>query len=143
MNFSNQSASLPDFLGNFRFMQAEALAAIKNMYSLDMGPAELEICRRHYERVEKRDPVISELRLLDELIKKSKRTPDAFRIFDVKSDDLEIGRTYNDLISKLGALEKAAPSSYSDIASAADLYIKRVGNLFYAYVLVGKMLGAV
>ena len=138
MNFYNQNTYPPELIGNFRFMQPQALAAIKNMYSLNMGIEELEFCRYHYEKIEKRDPNIYELRLLDDLITRNERAPDAIRISDIKSESLEIGRTYEDLISKLGTLEKFSPYSYSDIASAADLYIKRVGKKTSTPSLYGK-----
>ncbi len=138
MDLYNQSNSQPEHIGNFRFMTSEALSAIKNMYSLNMGIAELEFCRKHYESIEKRDPVISELRLLDDLIVRGERTADSVRIRNIRSESVELGRIYEDAVSKLNALEMRAPYSYSEIASAADLYIKRAGKKTSTPSLYGK-----
>ena len=138
MDLYNQNVSLPEHIGKFRLMTSDELLKLKNMYSLSMGAAELEFCRNHYETVEKRDPVISELRLLDDLISRGERSPAAFRIKNIKSESFEVGRTYEDAASKLSTLEKRAPYSFSEISSAADLYIKRVGKKTSTPSLYGK-----
>ena len=127
-----------EVIRNFRFMTADALFALREQYSLKMGNGELTFCQNYYKSRESRDPLVSELILLDRIIVGSEKLPSSVMLSGISSDDPILGEIFDDMQKKLAASGKKPPYSFCDIANCADIYLKKAGKKTASPGIYGK-----
>ena len=102
-------------------------------YALAMDEDDVEFCVGHFRDEEKRDPTLSELRLIDSYLSDHCRhTTFLTHIDDVKIEDSYIADTYKDYIAKreeVYAGRKMKPMTLMDIGTLAAKYLKMKGIL--------------
>ena len=105
---------------------------MKNDLKLAMSPSTLSTCRNYYNNTKQSDIQLSEIYLLDEIIKGASLIPNTKTVIDLLASDEEIISTYNDLISKhhyvCGELKN--PMSLGAISRVSSTYMKKVGVSF-------------
>ena len=96
---------------------------------LYMSTDELKLCRENYRTSKQKDITLSELYLLDEIIRLSANEPSNHILTDVITDDGDIIDTYNDLLSKQAVLigSVAPPLTLGAAAKISSKYMKRIG----------------
>ncbi|MBR5322415.1 MAG: phosphoribosylformylglycinamidine synthase [Clostridia bacterium] len=102
-------------------------------YALAMDEDDVEFCVKHFRDEEKRDPTLSELRLIDSYWSDHCRhTTFLTHIDGVKIEDSFIADTYKDYIAKreeVYAGKKMKPMTLMDIGTLAAKYLKKKGIL--------------
>lgn len=112
-----------------------ALASAKELsdfiaeYSLAMDEDDLAFCRDYF-RSEKRDPTITEIRMIDTYWSDHCRHTTFLTTIDsVSFADKEIEAAYNEYISSREKLGRKKPVNLMDIATGAVRYLKAEGKL--------------
>ena len=90
----------------------------------------LTLASSYYRQTERRDPLIAELRLLDDLVKTQRNNPAAYAITKLLTNDRFVAQTYADVMQKKRALneESTAPCTLYDLTSIATQYLARAGR---------------
>lgn len=112
-------------LKGFRTANDDTLGSLRSQYKFNMPVAKLKMIAAFYAKAEKRDPALSELYLLDGLSDVGKLASNA-RITEVRSANAAAGAAFDDIRRNINA-----KNGYllSDIASAADIRLERVGKV--------------
>ena len=117
-------------LHGFCEMDGEALAAFVKSYGLAMDMDDLAFCRDYF-RSEKRDPTVTEIRMIDTYWSDHCRhTTFLTEIGEVSVEDKELERAlsvYRNMRSELGREHK--PMTLMDIATIGTRYLKANGKL--------------
>ena len=71
--YSSQIYDFSNEITGFRFMPTDVLEELIIRFGLDAGVMELAFCQNYFREKEKRDPMLCELRLITDLISKSKK----------------------------------------------------------------------
>jgi hypothetical protein len=97
---------------------------------LGMSTELLEIASDYYRKTEHRDPLIAELRLLDDLSKAQRNNPAAHAITKLLTNDRFVAETFADVMNKRRALDEEAtsPCTLYDLTRIATQYLARIGK---------------
>ena len=116
-------------LDGFVDMEDEALAAFVREKGLAMDLDDIRFCRDYF-RSEKRDPTITEIRMIDTYWSDHCRhTTFLTTIDDVKFEDALLQEAYDLYISTRKNLGRTKPINLMDIATLATRYLKKTGKL--------------
>ncbi len=119
-------------IDGFIGMDADALAAFLKKYALAMDFDDVVFCQKYFREEEKRDPTISEIRLIDSYWSDHCRhTTFLTAIDDVKIGSDFVRETYEDYIEKRKAVYGARHKNVTlmDMATIAAKYLKKTGVL--------------
>ncbi len=116
-------------LEGFREMKREELQQMIGTYGLAMDEADIAFCQSYF-RTERRDPTITELRMIDTYWSDHCRHTTFHTIIDeVSFEDPEIQRSYEDYLAVRRALNWHKPPCLMDVATIAVRYLKQNGKL--------------
>ncbi|MBO4211488.1 MAG: phosphoribosylformylglycinamidine synthase [Oscillospiraceae bacterium] len=116
-------------LEGFREMKREELQQMIGTYGLAMDEADIAFCQNYF-RTERRDPTITELRMIDTYWSDHCRHTTFHTIIDeVSFEDPEIQRSYEDYLAVRRALNWHKPPCLMDVATIAVRYLKQNGKL--------------
>ena len=116
-------------LGGFTKMDDNALAAFIKQYGLAMDLDDIRFCREYFAG-EKRDPTITEIRMIDTYWSDHCRhTTFLTTIDNVKFEDALLQEAYESYVSTRKTLGRTKPENLMDIATLAGRYLKTVGKL--------------
>lgn len=119
-------AKLKGFIG----MDENARKLCIDKYELAMDEADLEFCQNYFAETEKRDPTITELRMIDTYWSDHCRhTTFNTIIDDVIFEDKLLQKAYEDYLDLREKLERTKPITLMDIATIAVKHLKREGKL--------------
>ncbi len=106
------------------------LQKLKIDLSLSMDEEYLQICADYYRMIEKRDPLIGELRLLDALTAKRAPSPATLAIDGFSAADAFAAETYADLQEKRHILRPNAvsPITLAEALTVANDYLEHTGK---------------
>ena len=121
----------------FISLDNDKLLALKDELGLAMSGGDIIFCQEYFKNSEKRDPTITELRVIDTYWSDHCRhTTFLTNITDVKFDEGRISghisRAYTDYLDKRTLIyedREAKPVCLMDIATAAMKYLKKTGQL--------------
>ncbi|MBQ8509098.1 MAG: phosphoribosylformylglycinamidine synthase [Clostridia bacterium] len=116
----------------FIHMDADALHAFLNKYALAMDYDDVVFCQSYFKNEEKRDPTISEIRLIDSYWSDHCRhTTFLTAIDEVKIGDRFIEETYEDYLEKRKLVYGARHKNITlmDMGTIAAKYLKKTGVL--------------
>lgn len=116
-------------IAGFRAAKEEALDSLRTYYKLNMPVSKLRMIAEAYARLEKRDPTLSELYLLDGLAAAELLASNA-RITEVRSASEAAGEAFDDIRCNI---DVKGGYRLSDIAAAADIRLERAGKLPEAF----------
>ncbi|MCM1524455.1 MAG: phosphoribosylformylglycinamidine synthase [Ruminococcus sp.] len=118
-------------LSGFTGMSGDGVAEFVSKYGLAMDSDDLEFCRRYFRDDEKRDPTITEIRMIDTYWSDHCRHTTFSTVIDNVNIDADyIRKTYEDYINvrrELGRDDK--PVTLMDIATIAAKKLKKDGIL--------------
>lgn len=99
--------------------------------SLSMDEERLQFCADYYRTVERRDPLISELRLLDTLSQKLPATVSTVSIDKFLTNDKFVAETYADMIEKKRIMypDASSPLTLFEASTVANNYLEYTGKL--------------
>ena len=118
-----------DTLTGFTSLSDAALSQLVERYGLAMDGDDLACCRAYF-RQERRDPTITELRVLDTYWSDHCRhTTFLTEIDAVTFEDPFIQQTYEDYLSVRARLGRTKPVSLMDLGTIAAKYLKAQGKL--------------
>ena len=112
-------------VAGFRAAKGEALDSLRTYYKLNMPVSKLRMIAEIYTKLEKRDPTLSELYLLDGLAAVGTLASNV-RITEVRSESAAAGEAFDDIRRNI---EVKGGYRLSDIATAADIRLERAGKL--------------
>ncbi|MBO4261129.1 MAG: phosphoribosylformylglycinamidine synthase, partial [Clostridia bacterium] len=116
-------------LSGFTKLDEGGLAAFIKKYGLAMDLDDIRFCRDYFIG-EKRDPTITEIRMIDTYWSDHCRHTTFLTTIDsVKFEDELLEKTYNDYISTRKELGRTKPVNLMDIGTLAAKYLKRTGKL--------------
>ena len=116
-------------LDGFTAMDDDALAAFIKQYGLAMDLDDIRFCRSYFAG-EKRDPTITEIRMIDTYWSDHCRhTTFLTTIDNVKFEDALLQEAYESYIATRKTLGRTKPENLMDIATLAGRYLKKVGKL--------------
>ena len=116
-------------LEGFRDLSEEGLRDMIRDYGLAMDEADIAFCRSYF-RSERRDPTITELRMIDTYWSDHCRHTTFHTIIDqVSFEDPELQKTYEDYLALRRALKRHKPPCLMDVATIAVRYLKKSGKL--------------
>ncbi len=116
-------------LDGFCALREEELDAFIAKYGLAMDRDDLRFCRDYFAS-EKRDPTITEIRMIDTYWSDHCRHTTFLTTIDsVKFEDEEIGAAYDRYIKTREELGRTKPQNLMDIATLATKYLKVKGKL--------------
>ncbi len=121
-----------DTLTGFSTCSEEELLSYLTNYSLAMDADDIRFCRKYFAEEEKRDPTISELRLIDSYWSDHCRhTTFLTKIENANIANDYIADTYNDYIEKRNELYigRHKDITLMDIATIAGKYLSKTGQL--------------
>ena len=110
----------------------DGLKAFLKKYALAMDLDDVKFCQKYFQNEEKRDPTISEIRLIDSYWSDHCRhTTFLTAIDEVKIGDKFIEETYNDYLEKRKLVYGARKKNITlmDMATIAGKYLKSIGAL--------------
>ena len=117
--------TLEGFIG----LDRDGLAAFVKDYGLAMDTDDIAFCQEYF-RGERRDPTITEIRMIDTYWSDHCRhTTFLTEIDSVKFNDPLLEKTYNDYIETRRALGRTKPICLMDVATLAVKYLKENGKL--------------
>ncbi len=118
-----------DTLDGFITANDEELAAMVSKYSLAMDDDDVRFCRDYF-LTEKRDPTISELRMIDTYWSDHCRhTTFLTTIDDAEIEDEDTRSAYDEYIRVRAELNRTKPVNLMDIATIGARYLKAKGKL--------------
>ena len=116
-------------LTGFTAMSRDQLAAFLKKYALAMDLDDISFCQQYFLG-EKRDPTITEIRMLDTYWSDHCRhTTFLTTIDDVRFEDGLLQSAYEDYLATRKALGRTKPVCLMDIATLAVKYLKKEGKL--------------
>ena len=116
-------------LTGFRDMDQEALEAFCRDYGLAMDTDDLRFCRDYF-RSERRDPTITEIRVLDTYWSDHCRHTTFHTVIDeVRFEDETLQRAYADYLAAREALGRTKPVCLMDLGTIAAKVLSRAGKL--------------
>ena len=124
---------------NFRFLDAQAMGALRTDLGLALSDAALYHCREHFRLQEGRDPTVRELLFINSYARAQKRLPDAAAVMNLSGSDEDV-RVFADMQKKQAALRKENASCGNTLCEWAELagrYLSRSGLPPYYTDLVG------
>lgn len=117
-------------LTGFTAMADDALAGYIRDMGLAMDEADLAMCRDYFRDTEKRDPTITELKMIDTYWSDHCRhTTFGTVIDDVKFEDEVLQNAFDDYIKTRELLGRTKPVCLMDLATVAVKYLKLRGRL--------------
>lgn len=120
MGMSDQFRTLKGFCS----ANDSALDSFRSCYKFNMPVAKMKMIAAFYAKNEKRDPTLSELCLLDGLSNAGNLASNV-RITEVCSENAAAGAAFDDIRRNIGDKKEFR---LSDIASAADIRLEKVGK---------------
>ncbi len=118
-----------DILTGFIDLDEAGLEKFLNKYSLAMDLDDIRFCRDYFIK-EKRDPSITEIKMIDTYWSDHCRHTTFLTTIDsVKFEDELLSQAYNDYLKTRESLGKAKPINLMDIATVAARYLKKNGML--------------
>ena len=116
-------------LDGFTAMDDNALAAFIREYGLAMDLDDIRFCRDYFVG-EKRDPTITEIRMIDTYWSDHCRHTTFLTTIDsVKFEDKLLQEAYESYLSTRKNLGRTKPENLMDIATLAGKYLKKIGKL--------------
>ena len=116
-------------LDGFCELDEDGLSEFLSTYGLAMDKDDVRFCRDYF-RTEKRDPTITEIRMIDTYWSDHCRhTTFLTTIDNVKFEDKLLEKAYNDYLETRKALGRTKPQNLMDIATIATKYLKKQGML--------------
>ena len=116
-------------LEGFRELTEEGLAAMIRDYGLAMDQADISFCQSYF-RQERRDPTITELKMIDTYWSDHCRHTTFHTVIDqVSFEDPELQRSYEEYLALREALGRTKPPCLMDLATIAVRWLKRCGKL--------------
>ncbi len=116
-------------LDGFIDLDKEGLAKFIADYGLAMDDADIAFCQSYFKS-EKRDPTITEIRMIDTYWSDHCRhTTFSTIIDDVKFEDALLQKAYDDYIAVRAELGRTKPICLMDLATVAVKYLKKHGKL--------------
>ncbi len=116
-------------IDGFCEMDAEQLGDMIKEYGFAMDGADIEFCREYFAK-ERRDPTLTELRMIDTYWSDHCRhTTFLTELSDVKFDDERAQKTYDKYIAARKTLNIKKPVCLMDIGTIAAKYLKSQGGL--------------
>ncbi len=116
-------------LTGFTSLDKNGLAQFVKDYGLAMDEADIEFCQNYFIS-EKRDPTITEIRMIDTYWSDHCRhTTFQTIIDDVKFEDALLQKAYDDYIATRKELGRTKPVCLMDLATVAVKYLKKEGKL--------------
>ncbi len=116
-------------LDGFIDLDKDGLAKFVADYGLAMDDADIAFCQSYFKS-EKRDPTITEIRMIDTYWSDHCRhTTFSTIIDDVKFEDALLQKAYEDYIAVRAELGRTKPICLMDLATVAVKYLKKHGKL--------------
>lgn len=116
-------------LDGFINLSREKLDAFVREYSLAMDGDDIAFCQAYF-RSEKRDPTITEIRMIDTYWSDHCRHTTFLTVIDdVKFEDEEVEKAYNDYLAVRKELGRTKPICLMDLATIGAKYLKSRGKL--------------
>ena len=116
-------------LDGFIDMEGDELAEFVKKYSLAMDADDIRFCRDYF-RSEKRDPTITEIRMIDTYWSDHCRHTTFLTTIDSADiDDEDVKNTYDEYIKIRAELGRTKPINLMDIATIGARYLKVKGKL--------------
>jgi len=116
-------------LDGFIDLDKDGLAQFIADYGLAMDDADIAFCQSYFKS-EKRDPTITEIRMIDTYWSDHCRhTTFSTIIDDVKFEDALLQKAYDDYIAVRAELGRTKPICLMDLATVAVKYLKKHGKL--------------
>ena len=116
-------------LNGFCDMTGEQLTAFLSNYALAMDKDDLLFCQKYFQS-ERRDPTITEIRMIDTYWSDHCRhTTFNTTIDSVTFEDALLQQTYQDYLDTRKALGRTKPINLMDIGTLAGKYLKKTGQL--------------
>ncbi len=114
---------------NFYAYTDQMLLNMRSDLDLFMSLADLRFCRKHYADRAQPSITLSELYLLDEIIKVSRFTAKNSAVTELLTDNDDVRETYDDLFSKHSLLsgDNPFPLSLDTAALISSKYMNRIG----------------
>ena len=117
-------------LHGFCALDEEALAAFVREKGLAMDNDDLRFCRDYFKNEEKRDPTITEIRMIDTYWSDHCRHTTFLTTIDsVSFEDPMLEETYRDYLATREALGRTKPINLMDIGTLAAKYLRKTGKL--------------
>ncbi len=99
-------------------------------YGLAMDLDDIKFCRKYFAEEEKRDPTITEIKMIDTYWSDHCRHTTFLTTIDsVKFEDELLQKTYDEYIKTREALGRTKPQNLMDIGTLAAKYLKKTGKL--------------
>ncbi len=119
-----------EVLDGFCAMDEDALAAFVKEKGLAMDNDDLRFCRDYFKNEEKRDPTITEIRMIDTYWSDHCRHTTFLTTIDSASfEDPMMEETYKDYLATREALGRTKPINLMDIGTLAAKYLRKTGKL--------------
>ncbi len=119
-----------DTLDGFCTMEEDALIAFVREKGLAMDADDLRFCRDYFKNEEKRDPTITEIRMIDTYWSDHCRHTTFLTTIDkVTFADPVLRAAYDDYIATRDFLERKKPINLMDIGTLAAKYLRKTGKL--------------
>ena len=116
-------------LDGFNSLSAEELAAFVKRYGLAMDADDIACCQDYFKS-EKRDPTITEIRMIDTYWSDHCRHTTFNTVIDsVRFEDELLEKAYEDYINVRKSLNRTKPVTLMDLGTIAARYLKSVGKL--------------
>ncbi|MBE6788291.1 MAG: phosphoribosylformylglycinamidine synthase [Ruminococcaceae bacterium] len=116
-------------LDGFTSLNREGLLDFISEYGLAMDIDDISFCQQYFVS-EKRDPTITEIRMIDTYWSDHCRHTTFLTVIDdVKFEDALLQKAYNDYISVRKELGRTKPICLMDLATVAVKYLKQQGKL--------------
>ena len=116
-------------LDGFIDLDEDGLAEFVKTYGLAMDTDDIRFCRDYF-RTEKRNPTITEIRMIDTYWSDHCRHTTFLTTIDkVTFEDKLLEETYNEYVATREALGRTKPQNLMDIATLAVRYLKKHGHL--------------
>ena len=116
-------------LDGFNSLSAEELAEFVKQYGLAMDADDIACCQDYFKS-EKRDPTITEIRMIDTYWSDHCRHTTFNTVIDsVRFEDELLEKAYEDYLNVRKALNRTKPVTLMDLGTIAARYLKSVGKL--------------
>ncbi|MBQ3140705.1 MAG: phosphoribosylformylglycinamidine synthase, partial [Clostridia bacterium] len=125
---------MPPVIEGFCSMKADQLDAMRVSLGLAMDNDDLEFCRRYFAEDEKRDPTLTEIRMIDTYWSDHCRhTTFSTELVDIKIEDERVQAAFDNYLKMretvYGEKAKTRPVTLMDIATIGGKYLRKVGKL--------------
>ena len=118
-----------EVLNGFCDLEGDAIADFVKQYGLAMDGDDLAFCRDYF-RSEKRDPTITEIRMIDTYWSDHCRHTTFLTTIDsITFEDALLEKTYQEYLETRRSLGRTKPINLMDIATLATRYLRATGKL--------------